>query len=116
MMDNKVIGQNLRAIRDSLGLNQDYVASYLDIKREMLSYYETGARPVPIPVLVKLGDLYGVDLKDFLDKNPKASSLNAAFAFRADEVNEDDLETLALFKRIARNYIKMKEEHKGSND
>ena len=116
MMDNKVIGQNLKAIRDSLGLNQDYVATFLDIKREMLSYYETGTRPAPISVLVKLSDLYGVTLKDLLDKNPKTSSLNAAFAFRADEVNKEDLEALALFKRIARNYIKMKEEKKYSND
>lgn len=109
MLDNKVIGQNLKAIREGLALNQDYVANFLEIKREMLSYYETGARPTPIPILMKLADLYGYELKDLMNDKPNASRLNAAFAFRADDIQQDDLEVLALFKRVARNYIRLKE-------
>ncbi|MCW3084249.1 MAG: helix-turn-helix domain protein [Bacteroidetes bacterium] len=113
-MDN-TIGKNLKALRDSLGLSQEQVANYLTIERVMISYYENGTRSVPIPTLMKLADLFGVETKDLLEENQKQSQLNSAFAFRASNVSEKDMEVIASFKRIARNYIKAKEKLK-SND
>jgi transcriptional regulator with XRE-family HTH domain len=108
-MTDEIIGKNLKAFRETLGLTQEYVAQYLNIKREMLSYYETGARPAPVLLLMKFADLYDADLKEILEDNPKQSKLNKAFAFRAANVTDGDMDAIVAFKRIARNYIKIKD-------
>ena len=56
-MDNKTIGKRLRSIRESTGFTQEQVAKYLGTKREIISYIETGARPVNTLMLRRLADL-----------------------------------------------------------
>ena len=113
-MEN-IIGKNLKTLRESLGFNQEQVADYLELDRVMISYYENGSRPVPVPVLIKLADLFGVEIKDLLEENKNQSQLNSAFAFRASNVTEKDMEIIASFKRVARNYIKAKEKLKAND-
>ena len=57
-MDNKTIGKCLQSVREATGFTQEQVAKYLDTKREIISYIETGARPVNTLMLRKLADLY----------------------------------------------------------
>ena len=45
-MDNKTIGRRLRAIRESASFTQEQVAKYLGVKREVISYIETGHKTV----------------------------------------------------------------------
>ncbi|HCS20125.1 MAG TPA: XRE family transcriptional regulator [Bacteroidetes bacterium] len=109
MTDPKTIGKNLKTYRDNLGFTQEYVASYLGVERVLISYYESGTRKIPIAVLTKLSDLYGLTLKELIDVNPQQSKLNAAFAFRATNISENDMRVIAAFKRIAKNYLMMKD-------
>ena len=50
-----------------------------------------------------------MDEYDFYEENIAKVNANLAFAFRADELSGDDLKTIASFKKIAMNYLKMKE-------
>jgi transcriptional regulator with XRE-family HTH domain len=88
-----------------MGLTQDALAKYLDISREMISYYETGVREMPVEALLKLGDLFGCELTDLLEDNPSALNACLAFAFRADQLEDQDLTTIAEFKKIVKNYL-----------
>lgn len=103
--ENMEIGNVLKAYRESSGFSQEVVASFLGIKREVLSYYESNSRQASLDVLEKLADLYGVELVDFFEKNENMTK--ADVAFRADDITGSDLEVLANFKKIVKNYLKM---------
>ncbi len=105
---NQIIGQNIRLLREQMGLSQDAVAQYLGIAREMVSYYENGTRPVPSVHLSKLADLFCLGEYDFYEEDPAKRKLNIAFAFRADALHPDDIVGIAQFKKIVRNYVNMK--------
>ena len=107
---NQIIGQNIRLLREQMGLNQEALAQYLGIAREMISYYENGNRPVPTDHLTKLANLLCMEEYDFYENDPAKRKLNIAFAFRADALNEADLNGIAQFKKIVRNYMAMKEQ------
>jgi predicted transcriptional regulator len=102
------IGKNLAKLRDLNALTQVQVSKILKINRVELSYYETGARPAPLDVLNRLSELYGTELIDILEMNEKDLTVKSAFAFRAKELNELDLNTLADFRKIIKNYINMR--------
>jgi len=48
----------LKDLREDNDLTQKHVAEYLKIKQNTYSQYETGARQIPIEVLIALASLY----------------------------------------------------------
>jgi transcriptional regulator with XRE-family HTH domain len=100
-------GAILQAYRDRMKLSQDQVANYLNVKREMLSYWENDSREAPLEMLEKLADLYGADLEDFFEIDVQQVKANIAFAFRADDVSESDLREIAHFRKVVKNYLKL---------
>ncbi|MEA5260655.1 helix-turn-helix transcriptional regulator [Arcicella aquatica] len=109
-MQSKVhVANNLLALRQRHGLSQENIANYLGIARPMVSYYETGERNIPLEHLEKLADFFGIDAYDLLDENPSIQQSIVAFAFRADELNADNMNGIAAFRKVVRNYLKMKE-------
>jgi transcriptional regulator with XRE-family HTH domain len=107
MTPDTIIGRNVKSYRVINGFTQEAIANFLDIKREMISYYENGSREVPFDVLTRLSDLYGVDLADFYEEDEIQLKENVACAFRTDGFESEDLETIALFKAVVKNYLKM---------
>lgn len=105
---NPIIGQNIRLLREQMRLSQEALAQYLEIAREMVSYYENGTRAVPTTQLSKLADLFCIEEYDFYEEDPAKRKLNIAFAFRADALHPNDLNGIAQFKKIVRNYVNMK--------
>lgn len=99
-------GAIMKSLREKFGYSQDAVAGLLCIKRELISYYETGAREVPLEILEKLSDLFGVDLELFFSDNVEETISELAFAeaFRADDLGKKDLEGIIAFRRIIKNY------------
>jgi transcriptional regulator with XRE-family HTH domain len=97
-------GQILKILRENAGYSQDTLAEFLNIKRELISYYETGSRETPLPVKEKLADLFGVGLEVFFSDNVESVVADVAFAFRADSLSQHDLESIAEFRRIVKNY------------
>ncbi|MFB6454954.1 helix-turn-helix domain-containing protein [Chitinophaga sp. Hz27] len=94
----------LKTLREKLGFNQETIANFLGTKREMVSYYETGAREIPLDALEKLADLFGVDLAIFFADSLEEASIDISFAFRADELGSEDIESIAAFRKIIKNY------------
>jgi len=104
------IGQILKAFREKNNFSQETVASFLGIKREMLSYYENNSREPSIDVLENLANLYGADLADFFETDENHINTNVAFAaFRASNINESDMKELAQFRKVVKNYLKIVE-------
>lgn len=102
------IGYNIKLFREKCGLSQEEVADFSGIKREILSYYENGKREVSLLHLEKIAEYMNIDLEVFLEENPSEIQADLALAFRADEVTPSDREQIAYFKRIVKNYLKMK--------
>ncbi|NQW29766.1 MAG: helix-turn-helix transcriptional regulator [Ignavibacteria bacterium] len=100
-------GQALKAYREKNGFTQEAVATYLSIKRELLSYYENDSRVPSVEVLEKLADLYGAELSDFFETDKDHINTNVAFAFRATSVRENDMKELAQFRKVVQNYLKI---------
>jgi transcriptional regulator with XRE-family HTH domain len=106
-----ILAKNLKDLRIKSGLNQDQLAEYLDIKRELISYYENNRRSVPVDVISKYAQLFGLDEYDLYEEDNAINKLNMAFAFRASELSAEDLKAIAGFKKIALNYLKIKKKH-----
>ena len=101
------IGVNIRLYREKNLLTQKAIADYLDISRELISYYETGERNPPIEVLTKLSDLFGIDLEDLLEESEEKTKENIVLVFRNKDFSNEDLREIAGFKKIINNFLKM---------
>ena len=102
-MDNKTIGKSLQSVRESIGFTQEQVAEYLGNKREIISYIETGARPVSTLMLRRLADLYGYKFSYFVEESVKEGGPQVSMAFRVSDLSDSDLPIIAQVKKIALN-------------
>lgn len=96
-----LIGQNFKKMRENLGFTQDKIAAFLGCSREEISYYETAARDIPLPVLERASDLFGVELYEFFSEE---ETVGIKIAYRADDATVEDLNQIARFKKIVKNY------------
>ncbi|HEY0091686.1 MAG TPA: helix-turn-helix transcriptional regulator, partial [Flavobacterium sp.] len=87
------------------------LADFLGIKREMISFFETGDREPPLEVLEKLSDLFGVDLDVFFIDNVEEALAEVVFAFRKDDLEDGDMAAMADFGKIVKNYLKINNLH-----
>lgn len=106
-LTDETVGQNIRQFRERLGFTQASVADFLGIAREQISYYETGARAVSTDHLQKLADLFGIDAYDLLEADSAQQQVNVNLAFRASDLTAQDLASIARFRRVVNNYLKM---------
>ena len=81
-----VVGKNLKSLRVANGYNQENVAEFMGINRSTYSNY---------------------DLSLFFEEDKNALKGMLACAFRADNLNTDDMKEVADFKNIVLNYMKM---------
>jgi len=63
------IGKNLASLRKSKKLKQRELAELLGIERSNYAYYESGGHKIPLDILVKLADYYGVSLDEIVKTN-----------------------------------------------
>ena len=97
----------LKLYRENLGLTQENLASYLGVKREMISYFETGEREPNMDQYEKLAELFSIDLIDLFERNDNLVKTNLVFAFRASQIKDEDVSKIAEFKKIVSNYFKL---------
>lgn len=107
-MNKQVLGQNLMRYRGLLGLSQESIARHLGVSREEISYYENAKREMPTNLITKFAELAGVYEIDLYEEDISKVSVNLSFAFRAENLEEDDLKNIASFKKIVFNYLKLK--------
>jgi transcriptional regulator with XRE-family HTH domain len=106
-------GLVIKGLREKYDYTQEKLAGFLGIKREMISFYENEGREVPLEVLEKLSDLFGVELEVFFKDNVEEALAEIVFAFRKDSVEEVDMTHLSEFGKIVKNYLKINRLHNG---
>lgn len=106
---DKIIGQNLCKLRKVNNFTQEQVAEYLGINRSTYSNYELGEREMPFELLERTADLLGCDLTVLMEEDETVVDEMMICSFRVNDLSADDLEQIATFKRIVKNYVKMNE-------
>lgn len=108
MKNNTIIGENIKSYRERLQLTQNEVANCLGVSRELISYYEAGKREIDLKKLEVLADLFGVELLNLFEENKDNVVVDLAFAYRSDDMTEEDLKQIGGFRKIIKNYLKMR--------
>lgn len=104
---SEIIGANLKSYRNNFGYSQEQLANLLVVDRSTISKYETGEREISIIHLNKLADLYGIELESFMEEDSSKHNVGLAFAFRKQGGENEDLESIACFQKVVKNYLKM---------
>ncbi|MGF7140760.1 helix-turn-helix domain-containing protein [Roseimarinus sediminis] len=107
METNEVLSRNIKNLREKFAYTQSFIADYLGITAAAVNQYENDARSIPENVVEKLALLYNVQEYDLYEENPEKQNLLTSFAFRADEIKPEDMETISRFKKIITNYVNM---------
>ena len=95
------IYEKLKMMREKAGLRQGQIANYLGVTQTFISKVETGERNLTVDQLESLVSLYGYSLAAFADEEQDAHPIR--FAFRAQDVSQDDLHIIADIGKIAIN-------------
>lgn len=116
MDDYVIVGKNIRAFRERLGISQEALGSQTDILREEIAYFETGKRIPSLVKLAKIADYFGVQVQNLFEAEPVARQVSLAFAFRAGELDQQDVRAIHQFEKIVRNYLEMEGMGKDGED
>ena len=95
------IYEKLRMMREEAGLRQGQIADYLGVTQTFISKVETGERNLTVDQLESIVNLYGYSLAAFADMEQDVHPIR--FAFRAQDVSQDDLRSIADIGKIAIN-------------
>ena len=66
-------GPRLKRLRRDLGLTQTRMAEELTVSPSYLNLMERNQRPITIPVLARLTDVYGIDPREFMEDGADAA-------------------------------------------
>lgn len=110
----KKIGKRLQELRESKGLSQSDLASYLGISQPLLSQIESGNRNLNLSLLDKLCSLYGCSDSYILCKSDEYNSIN--FSFRPKNAAKQDLDCISSVHKIIMNMRFLNELNDGDED
>ena len=106
MSNLKKLGERLKKARSSMSYSQSDIAKKLGVQRELISYYETGTREIPLSALTTLANLYGTTLNYFFNESTQEEP-NLEIAYRKVELSEDDIEKIEWVKQFATNLYEL---------
>lgn len=101
------ISLRLKELRKNSNLTQEQMAKYLDVDQSLITKIENGTRVLSVTMIDKLCSLFGCTEDYLLGHSEKYISLN--FAFRIDEIQSEDLQSIAAVNKIAMNIRYMNE-------
>jgi len=104
-----MLSKTIRALRESLGYTQAQVANYLGVSASAVNQYENDARVISAESISKIALLFNVEEYELYQENPQQQQLLSAFAFRANELVDEDLKSISSFKKIVLNYFHLSE-------
>ncbi len=107
------IYEKLKMMREKAGLRQGQIAGYLGVTQAFISKVETGERNLTVDQLENVVNLYGYSLAAFADTEEEIHPIQ--FAFRAQDVSQEDLRIIADIGKIAINSRFMAKALEGSN-
>ena len=83
------LGGRLRRLRRELGLNQSAMAGEIGVSPSYLNHLERNQRPVTAQVLLRLADVYDIDLRSFAAEGPEGTGLDQLGEILADPMFAD---------------------------
>ena len=95
------INEKLKLMREKAGLRQGQIADYLGVTQTFISKVEAGERNLTVDQLERVLNLYGYSLASFVNSEQDAHPIQ--FAFRAQDVSQNDLHIIAEIGKIAIN-------------
>ncbi len=109
-MSKTYLGVRLRRLREERGLTQAALARALEISPSYLNQIEQNARPLTVPVLLKLNAAFGLDVQLFSDDGEARliTDLRAALADQGAGISLAELRELAAnMPEVARSIVAM---------
>ncbi len=100
-MINKIVRENIRALRENAGFTQNNLALYMNVDQSLISKVEKGERIMSVDMLEKLATLFGVTIEQ-LEGQPITTS-KLSFAFRGSDFSVKEMEAMAAINKIALN-------------
>ena len=100
-MTNKIIGENIRKLRDNAGFTQGNLAAFIGVDQSLISKIEKGERNLSVELLEKLASLFGVTVDQIESESVTASKLS--FAFRGSDFSVEEMEAISAINKIALN-------------
>ena len=101
------LGNNLRDLRIYGNLCIVYISRFVGVSYQHYRKLERGLVEITVEQLEKLSDLYNVEPYDLLTTPGILHRNDVPFLKLPRKISEKDLEEIAKFNRIVRNYIKM---------
>jgi len=89
MQEKILVGHKLRRFRQSVGLSQTAMAETLAISPSYLNLLEHNQRPLTVSLLLRLGNAFDIDLKDFAEDDSASLTTGLSEVF-ADPVLTDE--------------------------
>ena len=100
-MINKIIGENIRLLRDNAGFTQSNLAQFMGVDQSLITRIEKGDRSISADMLEKLASLFGVTVEQ-IESQPLATS-RLSFDFRGSEFTISEMEAISAINKIAIN-------------
>ncbi len=122
MVEGTPLGAKLRALRRREGLTQSQLAGRLGISPSYLNLIEHNHRPLPAPLLIRLAELFRLDLKQFsADADARSvADLLEVFGDPLFEKHELDAaevrELAAAAPQVARAVLALYRSYRGARD
>ena len=63
---SKVIGDNIKTLREGISMTQTQLAEKLGVSKQIISAYEKGVRSPSYEILMKIKDVFSVDINELL--------------------------------------------------
>ncbi|MBQ4289861.1 MAG: helix-turn-helix transcriptional regulator [Clostridia bacterium] len=95
------VGENLRKLRENVGLNQTSLAGFLGVDQSYISKVEKGERAISSDMLEKLAALFGVSTESFERGEIEPTKLSIAYHER--DLTNEDMEAICAVNNIALN-------------
>lgn len=100
-MINKIVGENIRMLRENAEFTQSNLAHFMNVDQSLISKVEKGERTLSADMLEKIAALFGVTVEQIESQPITASKLS--FAFRGSDFSVEEMEAMAAINKIALN-------------
>ena len=94
-------GRKIKELRLKNSYSQEEIAKVLDVKREMISYYENDERSITTTLLKKLLDFYGLTKKEIFEEENIEAQIKVAY--RKEYLNIEDFKEVAWLNKFVSN-------------
>ena len=100
-MEQKELHLRLKKLRKDCKLTQEQMAKYLGVDQTLITKIENGTRAMSVTMMDQLCSLFGCTEAYLLGQSDAYIPLN--FAFRANSIQGEDLQSIAAVNKIAMN-------------